>query len=102
MTKTFALAAALTLLAASGAFAQANKSQPASGSTMMMKQGATTKSDAAAMKAGNSADNSADTAAAKPKAHRRMAKNEAQLNEQEAETTKQLNEQQAQYAQNPK
>ena len=38
------------------------------------------------------------TAQAKPKAHHRMAKNEAAMNASEAETTKQLNEQQAQMA----
>lgn len=102
MTKTFALATALTLFAATGAFAQA--AQSSSGSTMMMKQGSAPKSDAAGMttksdtaKSDTSADASADASADKPKAHRKMARNEAQLNEQEAETTKQLNEQQAQY-----
>ena len=96
MTKTLALAAALTLFAATGAFAQA--AQSSSGSTMPMKQGSAPKSDAAGMtaKPDMSADANAD--AGKPKAHRKMARNEAQLNEQEAETTKQLNEQQAQYA----
>jgi hypothetical protein len=101
MTKTIALAAALTLFAATGAFAQASADQPAAGSTMM-KKGAAPKSDAAAMKSENSADASADASAAKPKMHHKMAKNEAQMNEQEAETTKQLNQQQAQYAQNAK
>ena len=100
MTKTLALAAALTLFAATGAFAQADSSQPASGSTMMMKKGAAPKSDAAGMKsdakADATADASADASAAKPKMHRKMAKNEAQLNAQEAQTTKELNEQQAQ------
>ena len=98
MTKTLALAAALTLFAATGAFAQANSDQPSSGSTMMMKKGSAPKSDAAGMKPDASADASADTSAAKPKMHRKMARNEAQMNEQEAETTKQLNEQQSQYA----
>ena len=119
MTKTtstvLGLAAALSLIAATGAFAQASNSQPSSGSTMTkqtpksdatkMKSDATTmKSGAAGMsaKTDQSADTSADTSAAKPKAHHKMAKNEAALNEQEAETTKQLNEQQAQYAQNAK
>lgn len=85
MTKTFALAAALTLFAATGAFAQASTDQPAAGSTMM-KKGSAPKSDAAAI----------------PKMHHKMAKNEAQMNEQEAETTRQLNQQQAQFAQNAK
>lgn len=106
MTKTIStmlgLGAALSLLAATGAFAQANTGQPASGSTMMMKQGSAPKSDAPAMKSDSSADKSADDAAAKPKMHHRLAKNEAQLNEQEAQTTRELNQQQAQYAQNPK
>jgi hypothetical protein len=99
MTKTFALAAALTLLAATGAFAQASTDQPAAGSTMM-KKGSAPKSDAAGMKSENSADANAD--ASKPNMHHKLAKNQAQMNEQEAETTKQLNEQQAQYAQNAK
>jgi len=125
MTKTtstiLGLAAAFSLFAATGAFAQASNSQPASGSTMMMKQtpksdatkmksdATKMKSDAAGMsakddaaKSDQSADASADASMTKPKAHHRMAKNEAQMNEQEAETTKQLNEQQAQYAQNAK
>jgi len=118
MTKTtstiLGLAAAFSLCAATGAFAQASNSQPASGSTMMMKQtpksdATKMKSDAAGMsakddaaKSDQSADASADASMTKPKAHHRMAKNEAQMNEQEAETTKQLNEQQAQYAQNAK
>ena len=99
MTKTLAIAAAFTLLAATGALAQTSSDQSA-GSTMMMKKGSQPKSDAAGMKADKAAD--ASEAAAKPKAHRSMAKNEAQLNAQEAETTKQLNEQQGQYAQNAK
>jgi hypothetical protein len=102
MTKSLALAAALTLFAATGALAQA--AQSSSGSTMMKQ---TPKSDAAGMSAQSEttksdASTDADASAAKPKAHHRMARNEAQLNEQEAETTRQLNEQQAQYAQNPK
>ena len=102
MTKTFALAAAFTLLAATGVLAQAASDQsPAAGSTMM-KKSAAPKSDAAGMNADAPADASADASAAKPKAHHKMAKNEAQMNEQEAETTKQLNEQQSQYAQNAK
>jgi len=107
---TLALAAALSLCAATGALAQASSSQPSSGSTMMMKQTpsdtAKMKSDAAGMSANDdaaksdqSADAGADASMAKLKAHHRMAKNDAKLNEQEAETTKQLNEQQAQMAQ---
>ena len=96
MTKTLALAAALSLFAATGAFAQANSDQAPASSSTMMKKGSAPKSDAAGMSAPADAD-----AAAKPKAHHaKMAKNEAQLNEQEAEVTKQLNEQQA--AQNAK
>ena len=99
MTKTLAIAAALTLAAATGAFAQASNSQPSSGSTMMKQ---TPKSDAAGMSAKPDSSADASATAAKPKAHHRMAKNEAQLNAQEAETTKQLNEDQSQYAQNAK
>src|SRR6185312_7334408 len=104
MTTTLALAAAFSLFAASGALAQASNSQP--GSTMMMKKDTAPKSGATSMKsdaAGMSAktDQSADAGAtATPKKHHKMAKNEAALNAQEAETTKQLNEQQAQMAQN--
>lgn len=100
-TKTLAFAVALTFAAATGAFAQASNSQPSSGSTMMKQapKSDTTKmkSDAADMSAKSDQSASADTSA-KPKMHRKMARNEAQLNEQEAETTKQLNEQQSQYA----
>lgn len=41
-------------------------------------------------------------AAAKHKAHHRVAKNEAAMNASEAETTKQLNMEQAQMAQQPR
>ena len=119
MSPTMALAAALSLFAATGALAQASNSQSSSGSTMMMKQtpksdtakmkgdaaGMSAKTDAAqteSMKSDQSADASADASMAKLKAHHRVAKNETALNQQEAETTKQLNESQAQYAQNPK
>ena len=94
MTKTIVFAAALTLMAATAAFAQADNSQT-SQSTMTMKKSQGAK-DAGGMQAGASDD------AAKPKAHHKMAKNEAALDAQEAEVTKQLNEQQSQYAQNAK
>jgi hypothetical protein len=99
--KNILSAAAITLLTATGAFAQAANSpamsgpNPSSGDTMM--KSATPKSDAAKMKSDSSADANADAAAPK-KAHHRMARNEAQLNASEAQTTKQLNEEQAQMA----
>ena len=93
MTKTLALAAALTLFAAAGAFAQADQApQPSSGSSMTMQKGA-------AKSGGMTAD---DQGAAKPKAHHKMAKNDATENAAEEETTRQLNQQQAQYAQSAK
>lgn len=101
-TSILAFAAALSLFAAGAAHAQANSDQSSTGATMMMKKGAAPKSDAAGMKADSAADTSADASAAKPKAHHKMAKNEAAQNEAEAETTRQLNEQQSQYAQNAK
>ena len=84
MKRMIGVAAATLLLTATGAFAQA----------AMAPGGTTTKSDSA-MKADAKADAGTD-AAAKPKAHRRMAKNEAALNASEAQTTKQLNLEQAQ------
>jgi hypothetical protein len=94
MKKPFAIAAAAILLTASAALAQADK---ASGNTMMMK-GKAPAGDAAKMQAPADTAADADTGASKPKAHHRMAKNEAAMNASEAETTKQLNEQQAQMA----
>ena len=67
----------------------------------MMMKGKAPGSDAAKMQAPADASADADTAAAKPKAHHRMAKNEAAMNASEAETTRQLNEQQAQMAKAP-
>ena len=91
MKRMIAVAATL-LLTATGAFAQA-----------AMSPGATTtktpKAGAAEMKADTGAKADAGMDTAKPKAHRRMAKNEAALNASEAETTKQLNLEQAQQAQ---
>jgi len=101
MKKTILLAAATVLLTGTGAFAQAAMSPAPSGTTMKStapKAGAQDMKADSDMKAGAKADASAD-AAAKPKAHRRMAKNEAALNASEAETTKQLNMEQAQMAQ---
>lgn len=92
MKKPFVLAAAALLLTATAAFAQADK--PA-GNAMMMKSKAPA-GDTAKMQAPT--DAAADADATKPKAHHRMAKNEAAMNASEAETTKQLNEQQAQMA----
>ena len=86
MKRMIVSAAAILLLTAPGAFAQAAMS-PAPGGTTMKSMAP--KADAAEVKADASA-------AAKPKAHRRMAKNEAALNASEAETTKQLNMEQAQ------
>lgn len=97
MKRMIGVAAATLLLTATGAFAQA----------AMAPGGTTTKAPKAEtqdmkadsdMKAGAKADAGMD-AAAKPKAHRRMARNEAALNASEAETTKQLNLEQAQQAQ---
>jgi len=90
MKRMIVSAAAILLLTAPGAFAQAAMS-PAPGGTTMKS----TAADAADMKANASAD-----AAAKPKAHHRMAKNEAALNASEAQTTKQLNQEQSQLASN--
>jgi len=90
MKRMIAVAATL-LLTATGAFAQAAMS-PGATTTKTPKAGAEMKADA-----GAKADAGMDTA--KPKAHRRMAKNEAALNASEAETTKQLNLEQAQQAQ---
>lgn len=103
MKKTLALAAAVTLITATGAYAQAANSmsgQSQTKSNAMMMKGGTAKSDAGKMQPGAAADAGADTDAspAKPKAHHRMAKNEAKMNASEAETTRQLNEQQAQMA----
>jgi hypothetical protein len=105
MKKTLALAAAVTLITATGAYAQAANSMSGQSQTksnaMMMKGGSNTaKSDAGKMQPGAAADAGADADAsqAKPKAHHRMAKNEAKMNASEAETTRQLNEQQAQMA----
>jgi hypothetical protein len=98
MKKTLAIAAAAILLTATAAFAQADSTAaPPAGNSMMMK-GKAPNSDAAKMQA---PDASSDAAPAKPKAHRRMAKNEAAMNASEAETTKQLNEQQAQMTKAP-
>jgi hypothetical protein len=106
MKKTLAIAAAATLLTATVAFAQSSTmpaqapASSASGNTMM-KGKAAPKMQAPADSSANAAagaDTSADTGAAKPKAHHRMAKNEAAMNASEAETTRQLNEQQAQMA----
>lgn len=88
MKRMIGVAAATLLLTATGAFAQA-----APGGTTM--KNTAPKADAQDMKADGSAKADAG-AAAKPKAHRRMAKNEAALNAREAETTKQLNLEQAQ------
>ena len=101
MKNTLAIAAAAILLTATSAFAQAS-SPPAAGNSMMMK-GKAPNSDAAKMQApaDASASTDSDTGVAKPKAHHRMAKNEAAMNASEAETTKQLNEQQAQMAKAP-
>jgi hypothetical protein len=93
MRKTLAIAAAAILLTATAAIAQANQ---ASGDTMM--KGKAPAGDAAKMQAPADASADADAGTAKPKAHHRMAKNEAAMNASEAETTKQLNEQQAQMA----
>ena len=89
MKRMIVSAAAILLLTAPGAFAQAAMS-PAPGGTTMKS----TAADAADMKANASA------AAAKPKAHHRIAKNEAALNASEAQTTKQLNQEQSQLASN--
>ncbi len=83
MKKTIPLAAAMMLLTATGVFAQA-ATGPAPGGTM-------TKSTAPKTE-GTKAD---ESAAAKPKAHHRMAKNEAALNASEAQTTRQLNMEQS-------
>ena len=93
MKKTLAIAAAAILLTATAAFAQADQ---ASGNTMMKGKGPA--GDTAKMQAPADTAADADTGAAKPKAHHRMARNEAAMNASEAETTKQLNEQQAQMA----
>jgi hypothetical protein len=93
MKKPFVFAAAALLLSATAAFAQADN---ASGNTMM--KGKAPAGDAAKMPAPADSAADADAGAAKPKAHHRMAKNEAAMNASEAETTKQLNEQQAQMA----
>lgn len=90
MKRMIACAAATLLLTATGVFAQAAMSP---GTTTMKS----TAPKAADMKADASANGNTD-AAAKPKAHRRMAKNEAALNASEAETTRQLNMEQAQQA----
>jgi hypothetical protein len=90
MKKTMPLAAATILLTATGVFAQAAMSP---GGTMTKS----TAPQTTGMKTeGMKADASAD--AAKPKAHHRMAKNEAALNASEAETTRQLNMEQSQKA----
>jgi hypothetical protein len=95
MKKTFALAAATMLLTATGAFAQA----ASPGGTMMKSTAPQTEGmKAEGMKADASGMKATDADAAKPKAHRRMAKNEAALNASEAETTKQLNMEQSQMA----
>lgn len=95
MKKTILLAAATVLLTGTGAFAQAAMSPAPSGTTM---KSTAPKAGAQDMKADSDMKAGAD-AAAKPKAHRRMARNEAALNASEAETTKQLNMEQAQMAQ---
>lgn len=97
MKRMIACAAAALLMTATGAFAQA-----------AMSPGATTPKSAAPKAAAPQAgteEMKTDTGAkadAKPKAHRRMAKNEAALNASEAETTKQLNREQAELAQQPR
>jgi hypothetical protein len=104
MKKTLAIAAAAILLTGTAAFAQATNSpaSPPSGNNMMMK-GKAPDGDAAKMQApaAAAASTDADAGPAKPKAHHRMAKNEAAMNASEAQTTKQLNEQQAQMAKAP-
>lgn len=101
MKKPFAIAAATILMTATAAFAQANSTQAQppgnSGGNTMMK-GKAPAADAAKMPAPADAAANADAGAVKPKAHHRMAKNEAAMNASEAETTRQLNEQQAQMA----
>lgn len=93
MKRMIACAAAALLMTATGAFAQA-----------AMSPGATTTKGAApkasAPQAG--AEDMKPGAAAKHKAHHRVAKNEAAMNASEAETTKQLNMEQARMAQQPR
>jgi len=102
MKKTLAIAAAAILLTGTAAFAQATNStaSPPSANNMVTK-GKAPSTDAAKMPAPAAASTDADAGPAKPKAHHRMAKNEAAMNASEAETTKQLNEQQAQMAKAP-
>ena len=93
MKRMIACAAAALLMTAKGAFAQA-----------AMSPGATTAKSAppkaSAPQAG--AEDMKPDAAAKPKAHHRVAKNEAAINASEAQTTKQLNMEQARMAQQPR
>lgn len=98
MKRMIACAAATLLLTATGVFAQAAMSP---GATTM--KSTAPKADASGMKADANASANASAsgnadAAAKPKAHRRMAKNEAALNASEAQITRQLNMEQAQQA----
>ncbi len=119
MKQILAFAAAVTLLTATGAFAQAAMSGPSSSGNMsgnaMMKSGTpaskdlatkdaatkdpATKDKAADIQAGKAdADASADASAPKVKSHHRMAKNDAAENASEVEVTRQLNEHQSQMA----
>jgi len=97
MKKTLPLAAATMLLTATGVFAQAAMT-PAPGGTMTKSTAPQTEGmkTEGVKSGGMKADASAD--AAKPKAHHRMAKNEAALNASEAETTRQLNMEQSHMA----
>jgi hypothetical protein len=100
MKHTLAIAAAAILLTATSAFAQASSAPPA-GSTMTKGMTAPKAQAPADSSADANTSTDADSGAAKPKAHHRMAKNEAAMNASEAETTRQLNEQQAQMAKAP-